>query len=388
VALSMSYMAGGNPSFPMTRDFDITTKDPKSTKFGEIIIRNLRVLCGLRGENSFSFHLGSIALAILVIVSALLLPSWPRDSFGAAAPITIRVGYPQPSGAQLPLWVMSEAKLDRKYGFDLQNIYISGGARLTQTLVAGDIDMATTGGAVVNAVLSGADLVYIALIVPTYGFSVYARPDVKDISSLKGKVVGVMTKGASADHGMIAVLRHNHLAAGQDVKFLYLGGVREALAALERGIVSASVLSAPTTLLARRMGFKEVVNIATLNLPYVHNGLVTRRALTRQQPERIKAFLRAYLAAVKISNEDAEISKRALGRFLATTDAGVIDEAYQTFKGIFPRLPYFTEENIRAVLSVADHPKAAAADPKEFFDNRFIKELEESGFVKELYGQR
>jgi hypothetical protein len=66
----------------------------------------------------------------------------------------------------------------------------------------------------------------------------------------------------------------------------------------------------------------------------------------------------------------------------------VIDEAYQTFKGIFPRLPYFTEDNIKAVLSVADHPKAASADPKEFFDNRFIKELEDSGFVKELYGQR
>src|SRR5207248_192507 len=65
----------------------------------------------------------------------------------------------------------------------------------------------------------GAELVYIALIVPTYGFSVYARPDLKDISSLKGKVVGVMTKGASADHGMIAVLRHNHLTPGQDVKF-------------------------------------------------------------------------------------------------------------------------------------------------------------------------
>jgi ABC-type nitrate/sulfonate/bicarbonate transport system substrate-binding protein len=90
---------------------------------------------------------------------------------------------------------MSEAKLDKKYGFDLQNIYISGGARLTQTLVAGDIDMATTGGAVINAVLSGADLVYVALIVPTYGFSLYARPETKDILSLKGKIVGVMTKG-------------------------------------------------------------------------------------------------------------------------------------------------------------------------------------------------
>jgi ABC-type nitrate/sulfonate/bicarbonate transport system substrate-binding protein len=306
----------------------------------------------------------------------------------AAAPILVRVGFPQPSGAQLPLWVMSEAKLDQKYGVDLQNIYISGGARLAQTLVSGDIDMATTGGAVVNAILSGAELVYVALIVPTYGFSLYARPDLKDVSALKGKVVGVMTKGASSDHGLIALLRHNKLTPGQDVKVLYLGGVREALAALERGIVSASVLSAPTTLVARRMGFKEVVNIATLKLPYVHNGLVARRVLTRQQPERVKAFLRGYIAAVKVSSEDPQLSKRALARFLATTDAAIVDEAYDSFRGIFPKVPYFTEDNIRAVLSVADHPKAASADPKDFFDNRFIKELEDTGFIKELYGQR
>ena len=47
-----------------------------------------------------------------------------------------------------------------------------------------------------------------------------------------------------------------------------------------------------------------------------------------------------------------------------------------------------TEDQIVSILAVADHPKAAGADPKEFFDNRFIKELEDSGFVKELYGQK
>ena len=308
--------------------------------------------------------------------------------YAAAAPFGIRVGFPQPSGAQLPLWIMSEARLDQKYGFDLQSIYISGGARLTQTLVAGDIDMAATGGAVINGILSGAELVYIAMMVPTYGFSLYARPEVKDVTSLKGKVVGVMTKGASSEHAAVALLRHNKLQAGKDVKFIYLGGVREVLAALERGIIAAGVLSAPTTLAARRLGVTEVINIASLNLPYVHNGVVTRRALTRQQPERIKAFLRGYLAALKAANDEPGLSKRTLARFLATKDAAIIEEAYQSFFGIFPRLPYITEDNIKAVLSVADHPKAATADPKEFFDNHFIKELEDSGFVKELYGQR
>jgi hypothetical protein len=65
-----------------------------------------------------------------------------------------------------------------------------------------------------------------------------------------------------------------------------------------------------------------------------------------------------------------------------------IPSAYDTFRGIFPRIPDFSDDNIRAVLSIADHPKAASADPNDFYDNRFIKELEDSGFIKELYGPR
>ncbi len=202
-----------------------------------------------------------------------------RDSFGAD--VALRVGYPQPSGAMLPLWLVSEAKLDRKYGVPVQNIFISGAARMNQSMVAGDIDLASIGGAVVNTVLAGGDLVAIAVGVPTYGFSLYARPEVKDIASLHGKVVGIMSKGASSEHAVIALLQRHNLQPGKDVKFIYLGGVREVLAAIERGIVSAGVLSSPTTLAARRLGQKELVNIASLNLPYMHSGVATRRVFTR-----------------------------------------------------------------------------------------------------------
>ena len=306
----------------------------------------------------------------------------------SAAPLTVKVGYPQPSGAQIPLWIIPEARVDQRYGVNVQVIYISGGARLTQTVVSGDIDMAMTGGAVVNGILSGAELVYIAIGVPTYGFSVYARPEIKDISDLKGKVLGVMTKGASSDHAATALLRQYGMRAGQEVKFIYLGGVREVLAALDRGVIPAGVISSPTTLVARRLGYKELVNIGNLKLPYVHNGISTRRALVRQNPELIKAFLKAYVAALKITQDEPEVAKRALARFLATNDSAIIEEAYQAFKPLFLRVPYMTEEFIRSVLSVSDHPKAANADPKDFFDNRFLKELEETGFVQELYGRR
>jgi NitT/TauT family transport system substrate-binding protein len=288
----------------------------------------------------------------------------------------------------LPLWLVSDARLDQKYGVPVQNIFISGAARMNQSMVAGDIELASIGGAVVNTVLAGGDLVAIAVGVPTYGFSLYGRAEVRDIASLQGKVVGIMSKGASSEHAVIAVLQRHNLQPGKDVKFIYLGGVREVVAAIDRGIVAAGVLSSPTTLVARRMGQKELVNIANLGLPYIHSGVATRRTFARQQPERIKSYLRAYIAAIKIANEDAETSKRALARYLATNDGAILDEAYQTFRGIFPRVPYVAEDYIKSVLAVSDNPKAAGANPKDFFDNRFLKELEDIGFVKDLYGHR
>ena len=326
----------------------------------------------------------AVFFAIAFLAAAVVFVG-PKPSM--AATMTVKAGYPQPSGAQIPLWVAAEARTDRRYGFDLQVIYISGGARLTQTVVSGDIEMAMTGGAVVNGILSGAELVYIAIGVPTYGFSVYVRPEIKDVSDLKGKILGVMSKGASSDHAATALLRQKGIRPGQDVKFLYLGGVQQVLAALDKGVIPAGVISSPTTLQARRLGYRELVNIASLKLPYIHNGIVTRRALVRQNPELIKSFLKAYVAAIKITLDEPELAKRALARFLATNDAAILDEAYQAFRPLFPKVPYMNEDFIRSVLSVSDHPKASTADPKDFFDNRFLKELEDSGFIQEIYGK-
>jgi NitT/TauT family transport system substrate-binding protein len=321
-------------------------------------------------------------------VIALVLFGALASGVSIAASANVRVGYPQPSGAMLPLWLVSDAKLDQKYGVSVQNIFISGAARMNQSMIAGDVDLASIGGAVVNTVLAGGDLVAIAVGVPTYGFSLYTRPDVKDIASLRGKVIGIMSKGASSEHAVLALMHRHNLQPGKDVKFVYLGGVREVLAAIDRGIVSAGVLSSPTTLAARRLGQKELINIASLNLPYMHSGVATRRVFARQQPDVVKAYLRAYIAAIKIANEDAETSKRALSRYLVTSDSAILEEAYQTFRGIFPRVPYVTEDYIKSVIAVSDNPKAAGANPRDFFDSRFLKEIEDSGFVQELYGRR
>ena len=81
-------------------------------------------------------------------------------------------------------------------------------------------------------------------------------------------------------------------------------------------------------------------------------------------------------------------NQKTLSRYLVTSDSAILDEAYQTFRGIFPRVPYVTEEMIKSSLTLSEHPKAAGANPKDFFDQRYLKEIEDSGFVQELYGRR
>jgi ABC-type nitrate/sulfonate/bicarbonate transport system substrate-binding protein len=302
----------------------------------------------------------------------------------ATAPTTIRVGYPQLNGGQVPLWNIPENKLDQKYGLDIKPVYIPGGVRLTQSALSGAVDIAMTGGAAVNAMLSGAEFIYVGMPVPTYAFSLYARPEIREVTDLRGKVLGVITKGASSDHAAIAMLRQFKMTQ-QDMKVLYFSRQEDALAALNQGMVSAAVHSAPTTLMARRLGFKEIINIGALKLPYPFMGLAVRRSALQQTPEVIRGFLRAFLAGIRIAVEQPELSKRAASKYFATKDSEIIDEAYKGFAPLFPRVPYVTDEAMRSAFSVTDHPKAATADPKMFYDNRFLQELESGGFVKELY---
>jgi NitT/TauT family transport system substrate-binding protein len=317
-------------------------------------------------------------LSLLTLLVAVLIG---QKSTGA--PIT--VGYPQLSGGSMPLWVIAENHLDQRYGVDVKPIYIAGGAILTHSLIAGNVTIALTGGAVVGAVLGGADLTYIGIGLSTYGFTVYAKPEVKDINDLRGKVFGVITKGASSDHAAIALFKRYGIRYGQDVQILYFARQGDLLASLQKGIISGGVFSSPTTVMAKRLGFKKLVDIASFKYPYPHNAIATRKSLIRQNPEMLKGFLKAYLASIKIIHEQPEIAKKALADFLGSKDPEMIDDSYDSLKDLFLKVPYMPDEAIRTVLSLSDNPKAATANPKDFYDNSLLKELDDSGFVKELY---
>jgi hypothetical protein len=68
------------------------------------------------------------------------------------------------------------------------------------------------------------------------------------------------------------------------------------------------------------------------------------------------------------------------------TDRSLLEETYQTYKKAVRLVPRTTEAGVRNVLeAVADqNPRARSVNPQDFYTNRFIDELEQTGFMREL----
>jgi len=67
-------------------------------------------------------------------------------------------------GADLShVWIAKEAGLFEKYGLDVVPIYFSGGRPLMQALLAGNIQLAATGGITsVRSIVAGGELIIVA----------------------------------------------------------------------------------------------------------------------------------------------------------------------------------------------------------------------------------
>ena len=121
----------------------------------------------------------------------------------------MRIGYSSISGAYVGIWVAHDAGFFAKEGLDDQIILIPNGTQLAQVTVAGEVDVASLGGAAaISAALSGADFKVIGNNVNKLVFSMYARPEIKRVEDLRGKKIGITRIGTSADISARYALRH------------------------------------------------------------------------------------------------------------------------------------------------------------------------------------
>ncbi|HXG53013.1 MAG TPA: ABC transporter substrate-binding protein [candidate division Zixibacteria bacterium] len=291
-----------------------------------------------------------------------------------------------------PLWIAKEQGFYKKYGADVDLVFIIAG-RATQAMLAGQVPVGLVGAThVTNTVTAGGDLVMILGLQNTLDYLFIARPAVKSGEDLKGKKVAIGTPSGSASLATYVALDYLGLNPRRDnIVLLGIGGVPERLGALRAGSVEATSLSPEFGQVVISEGYRVLVDTGKEKIPFQSSGLVVSRSLIRSNPQLIDGLVKATVEGVAFIHKPAnkEIVLKSLARNLRLDKPERVEKAYQTLVGELPKKPCPTLRGVASVLKLMSqhglNPKASQVKPEEVADMSFCNRLEESGFFRRLY---
>ena len=301
----------------------------------------------------------------------------------------LKVAYPTIVGSMGALWATKDAGLFEKYGLDVTLIYIAGSSRIVQAMLAKEIPISEIAiPAVAQANLAGADLVMLAGPNHKPGQKLMVKPAIKKPEDVKGKKLGVTRFGTSDDFLLRYLLNQWGIQADREVALLQMGGSPEILAALGSGGIDGGMLSSPLNLQAQKLGFNLLGDLSAIGIDYQGAGVVTTRSTLRESPETLRSYLKAYVEGLARLKNDKEFSLKVLAKYTRIADREMLEETYRHYAvNVMPRVPYPTIKGIQLVLDeiASRNPKARAVTPESLIDIGFLKELDNSGFIKKLY---
>jgi NitT/TauT family transport system substrate-binding protein len=332
------------------------------------------------------FKVGKVQRVVAALFVWLAFSVYPI----AAQPIKLKVAYPTTVGSMAVVWVAKEAKLFEKHGLDVELIYVAGSSRVVQAMLAKDIPISEIAiPAVIQANLAGADLVMLAGPNHKPGQKIMVKPEIKRREDLKGKKIAISRFGTSDDFLLRYVLGQWNLQPDRDVALIQMGGSPETLAGLAAGAVDGGLLASPLHLQAAKFGFSLLADLSTLGVDYQGAGVVTTRSYMREAPDTVRRYLRAYVEGLHRFKTDKAFAAKVIGKYSRMTEADALEETYQHYAvKVMPRVPYPTIKGIQMVLDEIGTrtPKAKSLAPESFIDVSYLKELEQGGFIKKLYG--
>ena len=320
--------------------------------------------------------------AILTLVSVLLLHGL---AFGQG---TVRVtsGYAATSGPHAVLWIAREAGLFEKNGLRTDVAYIRSGSTMSQALVAGEIQMAQMGGpAMLAAGVAGMDVAFVAVALNTTPIVIMGT--VAKLEDLKGKAVGITRFGSNTDISARYAIRKAGLQPEKDVALVQLEDYPGIMGGIASGRIAAGALADPFTDAAKKMGYKEIADIAKMGLEFPFVGIAAKKSYIKDNSDTVQRFVRAYTEAIALYKNNRELAMKVTSKYTGIKDAGTLASTVDFYAPKLQRVPYPTVGGLKFVLEqvgVRD-PRAKNYAPENFMDIRFVKQLEDSGFIKTLY---
>src|SRR5438445_8890651 len=130
----------------------------------------------------------------------------------------------------------------REEGLDVETILIRGAVGL-QALIGGSVDYSSAAGSIIAAGVRGAPVRLVLIVNSKPQFDLVGQPEIKSVQQLKGKVIGISSRGGAVDLLTQLILTHHRVAPNKDATLIVIGTPEELATALRTGRIAACLLS-------------------------------------------------------------------------------------------------------------------------------------------------
>jgi ABC-type nitrate/sulfonate/bicarbonate transport system substrate-binding protein len=261
-----------------------------------------------------------IVLAFLVLLSAT-----------SAQAENIKIGVPSITITTMPLVVARDVGFFQQEGLNIELVVMPAAMNI-KVLLAGDIQFATTVGSGVVAAVRGINVRTVMVFVEKPLLDLVGAPGVNFIEELKGKPVGISSRGGLHDVSMRRILSGSGLDPAQ-VTVLTVGGQGAMFAAVKSGRIAAGLLNPPFNFIANREGMKSLAFAGNfVRLP--STGIVTLAEPLERSPDQARRVLRALTRARTFAKENKTKVIPILKRNLKIDEDEMVSKIYDYHKQV------------------------------------------------------
>ena len=271
----------------------------------------------------------------------------PRATFAQAE--KVKIAYASRSTAFLTMYLAKDLGFYAREGLDAELIQMAPNLAVA-ALTSGEVDYIELVGSTVRAAVKGFPMRAVSVSITAPFFVLVAKPAIKSVTDLRGKIVGVTSFAGTNYHVTRLILKHYGLTAQKDVSLLAVGDEQTLYQALVTGRIDATAIAPPWPFKAQKDGFTLLVNAPdVVELPFV--GLGATVSKIQRQREQVKRMIRAELSALRAIREQKEATLKVIReRFAMDADTAV--RSYELILPAFSRDGQISRAGIETLIAL------------------------------------
>ena len=132
-------------------------------------------------------------------------------------------------------------------------------------------------------------------------------------------------------------------------------------------------------------GYKVMdIDMRAWNEPIPCSGVWASRSWAHDNHDTVIRFLKSLVEAIAMMKKDKTVAFESMAKWYDFTDYEVQNVIYNGAVEM-PQKPYPAVDGIKRIMKLYDSNAMRRYKAEDFYDDSFIKELDESGFIDNLY---